>query len=214
MRAALRRRLDEIGDSVVVSTAWDLTNVHVHTDDIGAALEAGLLHAAPQRVAVTLLETVDRAPRAGVSIVACAAGPGIARVLEAAGAVTVPSGPGRRASAGEIVAAVREAAKGMQLDDVRVEVNHNGDGTFTRLITLYGDLTDDEVETLRAAGASSTVDGYVDKGDIATTVETASLERRRRWKAEPATIPDGLVRLSVGIDTDGTLSRWLMRPCV
>ena len=36
-----------------------------------------------------------------------AAGPGIARVLEAAGAVTVPSGPGRRASAGEIVAAVR-----------------------------------------------------------------------------------------------------------
>lgn len=107
--ARLRQRLDEIGDSVVVSTAWDLTNVHVHTDDIGAALEAGLLHAAPQRVAVTLLETVDRAPRAGVSIVACAAGPGIARVLEAAGAVTVPSGPGRRASAGEIVAAVREA---------------------------------------------------------------------------------------------------------
>ncbi|MBF4546499.1 alpha/beta fold hydrolase [Corynebacterium afermentans subsp. lipophilum] len=76
--------------------------------------------------------------------------------------------------------AVREAAKGMQLDDVRVEVNHNGDGTFTRLITLYGDLTDDEVETLRAAGASSTVDGYVAKGEIETTAETASLERRRR----------------------------------
>lgn len=76
--------------------------------------------------------------------------------------------------------AVREAAKSMQLDDVRVEVNHNGDGTFTRLITLYGDLADNEVETLRAAGASSTVDGYVAKGDIETTAETASLERRRR----------------------------------
>jgi cystathionine gamma-synthase len=28
----------------------------------------------------------------------------------------------------------------------------------------------------------------------------SSFERRRRWKAEPATIPDGLVRLSVGIE--------------
>ena len=79
--------------------------------------------------------------------------------------------------------AVREAAKRMPLDDVRVEVTHNGNGTFTRLITLYGDLTDAQVETLRAAGAASTVDGYVDKGDIATTVETASLERRRRQNA-------------------------------
>src|SRR5204862_3855950 len=26
----------------------------------------------------------------------------------------------------------------------------------------------------------------------------SSLERRRRWKSEPATIPDGLLRLSVG----------------
>ncbi len=28
----------------------------------------------------------------------------------------------------------------------------------------------------------------------------SSLERRRRWRSEPATIPDGLVRLSVGIE--------------
>jgi cystathionine gamma-synthase len=28
----------------------------------------------------------------------------------------------------------------------------------------------------------------------------SSLERRRRWKTEPATIPDGLVRLSVGVE--------------
>ncbi|CAM4033818.1 DAK2 domain-containing protein [Janibacter anophelis] len=107
--AALRQRLDEIGDSVVVSTAEDVCHVHVHTDDIGAALEAGLAHAAPQRVAVTLLETVVARPRVGVSIVACAAGPGIAALLEEAGATTVSSGPGHRASAGEIVAAVRAA---------------------------------------------------------------------------------------------------------
>ena len=76
--------------------------------------------------------------------------------------------------------AVREAAKGMPLDDVRVEVNHHGDGTFTREITLYGELSDEQVEALRAAGAASTVDGYVAKGDVTTVAETASLERRRR----------------------------------
>jgi cystathionine gamma-synthase len=28
----------------------------------------------------------------------------------------------------------------------------------------------------------------------------STFERRRRWKVEPATIPDGLVRMSVGIE--------------
>lgn len=103
----LRGALDELGDSVVVSSAEDVTHVHVHTDDIGGVLEAGLVHGAPQRVAVTLLELMSPAPGLGIGIVACAAGPGIAAVLEEAGATSVPSGPGRRASAGELVAAVR-----------------------------------------------------------------------------------------------------------
>lgn len=107
--ARLRQRLDEIGDSVVVSTAEDVCHVHVHTDDIGAALEAGIEHGVPRRVAVTLLETIAPAPKGGLSIVACAAGPGIAALLEEAGATTVASGPGHRASAGELVAAVRQA---------------------------------------------------------------------------------------------------------
>ncbi|KRE38523.1 hypothetical protein ASG73_06230 [Janibacter sp. Soil728] len=105
----LRLRLDEIGDSVVVSTAEDLCHVHVHTADIGSALAAGLEHAAPQRVAVTLLETLVQRPRSGVTIVACAAGPGIAAALQESGAITLASGPGHRASAGEILAAVRAA---------------------------------------------------------------------------------------------------------
>jgi cystathionine gamma-synthase len=28
----------------------------------------------------------------------------------------------------------------------------------------------------------------------------STLERRRRWQSEPTTIPEGLVRLSVGIE--------------
>ncbi|WP_277454928.1 DAK2 domain-containing protein [Janibacter sp. DB-40] len=104
----LRRELDGLGDSVVVSGAEDLTHVHVHTDDIGGVLQAGLAHGAPDRVVVTLLDTTPATPQRGVSLVACAAGPGIAEVITQAGAVSVPSGPGHRASAGELVAAVRE----------------------------------------------------------------------------------------------------------
>lgn len=106
---ALRGALDALGDSVVVSSAEDVTHVHVHTDDIGGALEAGLVHGAPRRVAVTLLEATMPTPRVGIGIVACAAGPGIAAVLRESGATSVASGPGHRASAGELVAAVRAA---------------------------------------------------------------------------------------------------------
>ena len=38
----------------------------------------------------------------------------------------------------------------------------------------------------------------------------STLERRRRWKSEPATIPDGLVRLSVGIEDVDDLWRDLV----
>jgi cystathionine gamma-synthase len=39
----------------------------------------------------------------------------------------------------------------------------------------------------------------------------STLERRRRWKTEPATIPEGLVRLSVGIEDVDDLWRDLLR---
>lgn len=106
--ATLRERLDGIGDSVVVSVAGDTCRVHVHTDDIGAAIDAGLDHARPHDLAVTALEdTRHRTPAVGLSVVACAAGPGIAALLEQAGATTVASGPRHRASAGELLEAVR-----------------------------------------------------------------------------------------------------------
>lgn len=75
--------------------------------------------------------------------------------------------------------AVRQAAKGMKLDDVRVEVTHGPDNTFTREITLYGELTVEQAEQLRRAGAASTVDGYVAANEVATTVRTATIAERR-----------------------------------
>lgn len=50
---ALRRRLEELGDSVVVVAAGGLLNVHVHTAAVGRTIEAGLDHGRPSSIEVT-----------------------------------------------------------------------------------------------------------------------------------------------------------------
>jgi uncharacterized protein len=50
---ALRERLEEIGDSVAVVAGADRHNVHVHVDDVGAAIEAALDLGRPSRIRVT-----------------------------------------------------------------------------------------------------------------------------------------------------------------
>jgi DAK2 domain fusion protein YloV len=120
--ATLTATLDELGDSLLVVGGPDLWNVHVHVDDVGAAVEAGIDAGRPYRVRVTHFtveggrlgpgERQDRAratPAATVAVVACAAGPGLAELFEEAGALVVLSGPGRRASAGQLLDAARAA---------------------------------------------------------------------------------------------------------
>jgi DAK2 domain fusion protein YloV len=110
----LRSALGELGDSLVVVGGEGLWNVHVHVDDVGAAIEAGIEAGRPHRVRVThfaeqIAETADtRAPeqRTGRSIVAVAAGPGLQALFEEAGAVVVTGGPGRRPSTGHILEAI------------------------------------------------------------------------------------------------------------
>ena len=51
--APLRTLLDTLGDSLVVVGGGGLWNVHVHVDDVGAAIEAGIDAGRPHRVRVT-----------------------------------------------------------------------------------------------------------------------------------------------------------------
>ncbi|MEU7241481.1 DAK2 domain-containing protein [Streptomyces sparsogenes] len=51
--ARLRERLDALGDSLVVAGGDGLWNVHVHVDDAGAAVEAGIEAGRPYRVRIT-----------------------------------------------------------------------------------------------------------------------------------------------------------------
>jgi DAK2 domain fusion protein YloV len=114
---ALRERLAGLGDSLVVVGGDGLWNVHVHTDDVGAAVEAGIDAGRPHRIRVTHFAEQDasgararRAPdRSGRTVVVVAAGEGLERLFTEAGARVVPAS-GRRPSAGEVLAAITGSA--------------------------------------------------------------------------------------------------------
>ncbi len=106
----LRRELLPLGDSLVVVGGEGLWNVHVHVDDVGAAIEAGIRAGRPHRVRVThFAEQVEQArrsatrahgPRTGRAVVVVALGDGLAEIFAEAGATVVTSEVTRRPSAG------------------------------------------------------------------------------------------------------------------
>ncbi|MFI8221066.1 DAK2 domain-containing protein [Streptomyces sp. NPDC085932] len=116
--ARLRRRLDALGDSLVVVGGDGLWNVHVHVDDAGAAVEAGIEAGRPHRIRITHFGAHDvhttgaeRAPRerAQRAVVAVVPGEGLAGLYAEAGATTVLARPGEPPASGELVQAVRRA---------------------------------------------------------------------------------------------------------
>ncbi len=114
---ALRRRLAPLGDSLVVVGGDGLWNVHVHVDDVGAAVEAGIESGRPYRIRVThFAEQIDRravrsaSERSGRKVVVVAAGDGLKELFAEAGASVVPAGPGRRPSTGQILEAITTAS--------------------------------------------------------------------------------------------------------
>jgi len=107
--ATLRHQLDGLGGSLLVVGSGDLWNVHVHVDDVGAAVEAGIQAGRPHRIRVTHLpdQTQRHADARAPAVVACAAGEGLAAVFRDAGAAVVMSGPRRQPSAGRLLEAAR-----------------------------------------------------------------------------------------------------------
>jgi DAK2 domain fusion protein YloV len=94
---ALRGALDGLGDSLVVVGGDGLWNVHVHVDDAGAAIEAGMAAGRPHRIRVTYLPAgrpATGAGRSGRGVVAITMGTGLTELFEAAGARVVVREPG------------------------------------------------------------------------------------------------------------------------
>ncbi|MFE4967788.1 DAK2 domain-containing protein, partial [Streptomyces sp. NPDC056660] len=112
----LRTRLDALGDSLVVVGGDGLWNVHVHVDDAGAAVEAGVEAGRPYRIRITHfgagdVHTGGEPPRERVqrAVVAVVPGEGLVGLYAESGATTVLARPGEPPASGELVDAVRRA---------------------------------------------------------------------------------------------------------
>ena len=106
-----RQTLAGLGDSVVVVGGDGLWNVHIHTDDVGAAIEQGIDIGRPHRIRVT--HFADQAhhhePIPGRAVIAVVAGDGLAELFTEAGAHIIRGGPGRRCSTGELLQAIESS---------------------------------------------------------------------------------------------------------
>jgi DAK2 domain fusion protein YloV len=114
-----------IGDSIVVVGGDGMYNCHIHTDDIGAAVEAALEAGRPRRIRVTDLwdeveeerwvrEAVGVAEEAetavGCAVVAVCSGDGVRRIFHSLGVNrTVSGGQSNNPSTAEILAAIEDA---------------------------------------------------------------------------------------------------------
>ena len=136
--ATLREDLSGLGDSlVVVGTGAGLWNVHVHVNDVGAAIEAGVRAGRPHRITVTRFadqqarkpavpagagpglaagsagpaqRTAPAGVRSGVAVVAVAPGEGVADLFEGEGVLVVDGGPTHNPSTTEVLEAIEGSA--------------------------------------------------------------------------------------------------------
>ena len=109
---------DVLGDSIVVVGGDGLWNCHVHTNDIGAAVEAGIATGRPAQIHVTdLHEQVgqlegdwvvrgEAVPASATGVVAVASGAGITNLLRGLGVAVVGGGQSMNPSTQQILDAV------------------------------------------------------------------------------------------------------------
>lgn len=130
---ALRQRLGGIGDSVAVIGGAGLWNVHVHTNEVGRAIEMGMAAGRPHDISVVAFadqiagtagarSIAVAMPEAAVTLVAVVSGDGIRDLFAELGAgVLVDGGRTMNPSVAELVAALERAPA----DDAILLVNNN-----------------------------------------------------------------------------------------
>ena len=145
-----------IGDSIVVVGGDGLWNCHIHTDDIGAAIEASLDAGRPRNVRVTdLLEQVEEerwvreaaatagsgppeiplGPPPATGVVAVATGDGVGRIFRSLGVQSlIAGGQSMNPSTADLV----EAVEAVRSDHVIILPNN---GNILPVAERVGDLT-------------------------------------------------------------------------
>ncbi|WP_441250090.1 DAK2 domain-containing protein [Kitasatospora sp. McL0602] len=113
----LRERLGSLGDSLVVGGGDGLWNVHVHVDDAGAAVEAGVEAGRPYQIRITHFaeaaaragERATAAPQ-GRAVLSVVSGTGLAELCEQAGADVLLADPDHPPASAELAEALRRCA--------------------------------------------------------------------------------------------------------
>jgi uncharacterized protein len=221
-----------IGDSIVVVGGEGLWNCHIHTDDIGAAIEAGVDAGRPQRIRVTdLAEQVEEerwvregasAPDAGprsapagppprTAVVAVVSGDGIGRIFRSLGVHhQVVGGQSMNPSTAELVAAVEATGS----DEVLILPNNknirpvaeqvDGQCGTTVQVVRTGSIVEGFAALLAYDPAADAAVNVAAMGESAARVVPAEITRAVR----DSTTEAGEVRAGdwIGISRDGVIS--------
>lgn len=108
----LREELTRLGDSVVVVGGDGLWNVHVHTDNAGAAVEVGLATGELSRVRINYLMLSNAPEPIGRQLVVVTHGQGVTQLLEAQGVITVAAPSTGGTSTAEMLAGISATGAG------------------------------------------------------------------------------------------------------
>ncbi|MAT62570.1 MAG: hypothetical protein CL881_02090 [Dehalococcoidia bacterium] len=195
-----KKAWSEIGDSIVVVGGENIWNCHVHTNNIGAAVEAGISVGKPYDIRVTdLFEEVaenhhdhDIADPVGCSVIAVANGDGIGQIFRSLGATLIVSGgqsmnpstadllKAVEATASEHViilpnnsniVAVAEQVDSQTSKTVRVVGTHTVTEGFASLLGYDPEATSDKNQTGMVQASQ-----MVESGEITTAVRESTSE--------------------------------------
>jgi hypothetical protein len=156
-----------VGDSIVVVGGEGMWNCHIHTDDIGAAVEAGIDAGRPRNIRVTdLLDQVEEErwvrdaaagappeeepawPVPATAVVAVATGTGIRRIFRSLGVHQMVAGG---QSMNPSTAQILEAVEAAPADDVVVLPNN---GNIVPVAEQVDALTDKRVRVVKTFGVA------------------------------------------------------------
>ena len=176
-----------IGDSIVVVGGDGIWNCHIHTDDIGAAIEAALDCGRPKRIRVTdLLEQVEEerwvreAADAGgddeapvhepvpCAVVAVATGEGIRRIFRSMGVQQIVAGG---QSMNPSTAQILEAVEAAPADEVVILPNNKN---IIPVAEQVAPLTSKSVRVIRTTGIAEGFGALLGYDPQATVEENSS----------------------------------------
>ena len=195
-----KKAWSEIGDSIVVVGGENIWNCHVHTNNIGAAVEAGISVGKPYEIRVTdLFEEIadnhydhDIADPVGCSVIAVANGSGIGEIFRSLGATRIVSGgqsmnpstadllEAAEATASEHViilpnnsniVAVAEQVNSQTSKTVRVVETHTITEGFASLLGYDPEATSEKNQT-----GMSEASQMVESGEVTTAVRDSTSE--------------------------------------